>query len=393
MPTDTQNNEGATTTKTSPVPASTTPSKRSDGPSLTTRAHRRRRRRYKSTCNHVNVQDLGVGNFGVLVTCEPKHESQCSGEAVGILGEVAEEIYGGELRSRFEGGNDGEKVGEDGVGKNVEKELGEELKMIKRNGGLQGLQVFTRMDIGIKGSVFLRVGKDVAEKVKVEVLVSRVLEEAKKTGFANCRHCVRFVPVHSTCKATAENAAEAVKGVLEVVKPVGKTYAIIYRGRNNSSAHRKDYIEEIAKVVDGLYKVDLSKPDWVLIVEVLRTSCCVGVFDKYFELGKMNVRECANPTVKKKGKESEVKKGEEKDVEASKLGKVQNRESVDKIKPDKSEALKKQKGDVEVAEPMEKKTPQKTKPEGKRSVNGTAPETKKSVTSEDLKAAAACSSQ
>lgn len=268
--------------------------KRKRAPSGPRRANRARFRAAAGPTVH--RRDLGNGLRGVLVTCEPKHEKQCFRDAVVLL-------------SRFVEEEEGEKGGEHAG--DVAGAVAREVAGIVRGDG----KLFSRVEVGVNGSVFVKV----AEHVGVEGLVERCLREAKKSGSPGARHCIRVVPVLDTCYAKVADVVKVAVGVAGETFPRGEkgefSYAIVYRSRMNTDAHRDEYIPAIAKGVEdafpGVWRVDLTKPDVTLIVEVLKTSCCVGSFRHYFELAKLNLREAANPSVPnqktspKEGKETQ----------------------------------------------------------------------------------------
>lgn len=187
----------------------------------------------------------------------------------------------------------------------VTKALQEELEGIRD----PEQKLFTRVDGGVNGSVFLRVNRS---EVDTEKVVKCALQDARASGSPNSRHCIRIMPIHTTCYAKPEDAA---KEAIEVVKkrfpsiggqdsPV--TYAISFKARLNTNAHRDAFITEIAKAIDEYeprYKVNLTKPDVTLIVEILKTSCCIGTFRHFYQLAKMNLREAASPSKPKDEKE------------------------------------------------------------------------------------------
>ncbi|PXF44887.1 THUMP domain-containing protein 1 [Gracilariopsis chorda] len=194
-------------------------------------------------------------------------------------------------------------------------------------------KVFTRVIADVKGTVFLRVND---KSVDLEHIVESALIEARESGSAGSRHCVRVIPVFGTCYARAEvAAATAVKVVKQrfphISPGVDVSYAIVYRSRLNNSVKRDDFIKLIADAIykyEPRYKVNLTKPDVVLIVEVLKGSCCIGVFRKYYQLAKLNLREVACPS-----KPKEERKGVN---EGSKRATIEGNANTSDDKPEKA---------------------------------------------------------
>jgi tRNA acetyltransferase TAN1 len=180
-----------------------------------------------------------------------------------------------------------------GVASNISDALASELSALRQ----PQEHVFTRVDWGMQGSVFLKV-TDCA--IPVDTIVESVLRNARKNKTPSSRNCVRFIPVHSTCYAKPEDAAHATAKVVKNEFPNGKhSYSIVYRSRMNTDAHREDFIKAIAasieETVPDRFKVNLERPEFVVIVEVVRTTCCVGIFKHYYELARLNIREVSKP--------------------------------------------------------------------------------------------------
>lgn len=214
--------------------------------------------------------------------------------------------------------------------------LDEELSQLRDKSN----SLLTRIEAGVQGSIFLRINN---ESIDIESVVKQALLEARQSGNPGSRHCIRLIPVFSTCYAKPQNAADAALKVVkarfpavEKDKPV--SFAIVFRARLNTSAKRDDFIKVIADAIHNLeprYTVNLSKPDVVLIVEILKTSCCIGAFKGFYQLSKLNLREAACPT-KPKGDEHK-KQNSSADVAKEKVEKdasaVEECAGVEKITP------------------------------------------------------------
>lgn len=275
------------------------------------------RNKFRRTTNATQQRkSLGCGLKGILVSCTPRKEIHAFREAVIMLGKYCED----DANKVPEGGcddpeipekNDKEEKTQDEEPDNgakqpkqkvdstdVTKALQEELKEIRD----PEQKLFTRVDGGVNGSVFLCIDRS---DIDTEKVVECALQDARASGSPNSRHCIRIMPIHTTCYAKPDDAAKA---AVEVVKqhfpsidgqdsPV--TYAISFKARLNTNAHRDEFITEMAKAIDEYdprYKVNLTAPDVTLIVEILKTSCCIGTFRHFYQLAKMNLREAASPS-------------------------------------------------------------------------------------------------
>lgn len=251
------------------------------------------RNKFRKTTNAtIHRKDLGNGLKGFLFSCTPHHENQCFRDGVLLLGRFCEHVM-----------DNGQKETSE-----KPQSLQEELSDLRSKEG----KAFTRVDGGVNGSVFVKINN---ETIDIEQVVESALRDARQTGNPGSRHCIRLMPIYTTCYAKAEDAAKAAAVVVKERfpkiqdKPV--TYAIAFRSRINNSAKRDDFIPAVAAAVenvDSRYKVNLTAPDVVLIVEVLKTSCCIGVFRHYYQLAKMNLREAACPSKPNESNENDSAK-------------------------------------------------------------------------------------
>jgi tRNA(Ser,Leu) C12 N-acetylase TAN1 len=275
---------------------------------------KRNRHRYARGASGGNVsRTLPHGSRGFVVSCDPRHEVQCFREAYVLLAEQIEARWP-ELGARLGGPRRTAEVAPAGDGGSagvaatpaagVADAVADEVKALRESKKAHG--VLQNVDLGVQGSVFVRV---VDEAIAVEEVVESVLRAARENGNPGSRHCVRFVPAHATCYAKPEDAAAAAAKVCLRHFPAGKcTYGIQFRGRMNTSAKRDEYVKACADAVEaaepGRFSVNLSEPDVVLCVEVIKTQCVVGAFRHYYELAKLNIREvCKAKEVVEKEKE------------------------------------------------------------------------------------------
>lgn len=306
--------------------------------------HNRRRHdrnKFRRTANSTqHRKDLGNGLKGILISCTPRHENHAFREAVIMLDKHCEndanKLLAGtfdtaeEPKSNKEEENDPQKE-QNNEGENTEKKLDDidvskalqaELKEIRD----PKQKLFTRVDGGVNGCVFLRINRS---DVDIEKVVECALRDARASGSPNSRHCIRIMPIHMTCYAKPGDAAKVAVDVVKKQFPpiVGEgkpvTYAISFRARLNTNAHREVFITEIAKAIDESeprYKVNLTAPDVTLIVEVLKTSCCIGTFRHFYQLAKMNLREAASPSKPKEDQDKEKEKEEDESRSAEVTG-------------------------------------------------------------------------
>lgn len=166
--------------------------------------------------------------------------------------------------------------------------------------------IFHRIDTNIPGAVFVQL--PASSTHLISPIVEAALTEARQTKFPGVKHCMRMIPIYSTCYPKPDDVAAAVKKVAQQHFPppkqpkINTTFGIIFRSRCNSGVHRDDFIHPAAEAIHQVdpehYSVDLSNPDVTVLIEVLKTCCFIGVFGPYQQLAKLNLREAACPSPK-----------------------------------------------------------------------------------------------
>ena len=271
------------------------------------------RHKFRKTTNAtVHRKDLSNGLSGILFSCTPRHEQKCFKDAVILLDRfiTPQTELSTTTKEPSKTTTDDKKEENDKTKETKPLSLESELNQIRDKKD----KPFTYIEGGVQGCVFVKVNRP---EVDLEKIAENALRDAKDSGNCSSRHCIRILPIQKTCYAKSETAA---KTALEVVKnyfpPIQAddkpiTYAIAFRSRMNTNSNRDDYITAIAGEIEKYeprYKVNLSTPDVTLLVEVLKTSCCIGTFRHYFELAKMNLREAACPSKPKETKPTETEK-------------------------------------------------------------------------------------
>jgi tRNA acetyltransferase TAN1 len=69
--------------------------------------------------------------------------------------------------------------------------------------------------------------------------------------------------------------------------------AIIPKTRNNTHIDRKKVIEAIASIIEPHHIVDLNNPQIVILVQVFKTVCGVGIVTDYYKRRALNLDEIA----------------------------------------------------------------------------------------------------
>ncbi|XP_028828288.1 LOW QUALITY PROTEIN: THUMP domain-containing protein 1 [Denticeps clupeoides] len=225
--------------------------------------------------------ELEVGMQGVLITCN-MNERKCTAEAYDLLSEYAEQLYGPET---FAEDSHSEEDGDD-----VEAALKREVAQIRTSTEKRERR-FQALESGANNVVFIRTqGLDPGQ------LVHRILQDLHTTKKKKSRVILRMLPVCGTCKAFPEDMEKYLSTFLEpwFKTPNQASYQIVFKARNSSHNKRDDVIKSLAGLVGRLNpanKVNLTNPELTIIVEVIKSVCCVSVARDYVAFKKFNLQE------------------------------------------------------------------------------------------------------
>ncbi|XP_059476104.1 THUMP domain-containing protein 1 [Neocloeon triangulifer] len=246
---------------------------------------------------------LEVGQRGFLCTCN-NYEKECTKEAMNLLNEYADKLFGQEdwrqnasvqETPTVEGveaqKEEVEEEDEEDISKTLKKEI-DELKQESRKPVSQ--QRFRAVDSGAKNLIFI--SSNVPDPV---LLAHTLLTDLKTSGIGRSRFLQRLLPVQVTCKANLDDISKAASPLFDKYFAEGnKTFSIIYKCRNNSAMTRDPVIETLANLVslkNASNHANLSQPQLVVLVEIIRGLCCISVLPEYLELAKYNLLEVVAP--------------------------------------------------------------------------------------------------
>ncbi|NXG56436.1 THUM1 protein, partial [Hemiprocne comata] len=275
-------------------------------------------------------RQLEAGMRGILITCN-MNERKCVGEAYSLLGEYGDLLYGPEQFSDHEerlSGSEGEED-EDDVEAALKKEVGQ-----IRASTEQKLRRFQSVESGANNVVFIR-----TQGIEPENLVHHILQDMHATKKKKTRVILRMLPVSGTCKAFMEDMKKYTETFFEpwFKAPNKGTFQIVYKARNNSHMSREEVIKELAGIVGSLNpenKVDLNNPQYTIVVEIIKTVCCLSVVRDYVLFRKYNLQEVVksnkddtqqNPSSLTEEQNSKAVKPETEEEESSKEVKQENK--------------------------------------------------------------------
>nr|SVE75471.1 EOG090X0GPG [Daphnia dolichocephala] len=225
--------------------------------------------------------ELGPGQKGFL--CTSNRERDSVREAYNILNEHADILYGGE-------GPRKDVESAEVKGEEIEDELTKEMDELKKK---QAAPVserrFQSVLTGIKGCIFIR--STVENPLEI---VDAIISDIEKKKQQTTKFLLRMLPIQLTCKSIKEDILKAAETLVDKMAN-HKTFSLLIKIRNHN-IKRDDLIVPIAEIVAKKFpemKVDLDNPEISMVVEVLRSTCCLGVVTDYAGRAKYNLLEIA----------------------------------------------------------------------------------------------------
>jgi len=191
----------------------------------------------------------------------------------------------------------------------------------------QEVDSFQLMNSGVQNVLFFKT------KMKDPVKFSQIImDDIISNGEQKTRFLMRLVPIEATCKAHEQNVTEAMKKLLQKhfskENPV-KTYCVVFKSRCNHDFKKEmtyKIVGDIIKELSPESKVEYKTPDFVIMVEVMKSNCCLAVLPKYFDTyKKCNLIELSK--LKKISSEKEIKIGEDTIETAESDKKIESSES------------------------------------------------------------------
>ena len=236
------------------------------------------------------------GAKGFLLFCN-HHEKETVREGYRILNQFADEIYGKEEAPMKQPNTDkkDEVPSEDEDDDDVDAALEKEKLALDEVAAKEGVERrFQVVDSGVQNLVFIRT----TVESPVE-LAESIMKEVQKSGTQISRYLLRLVPVEVTCKAFSENVEEAAKPLISKrFHDKGEvSYCIQFKSRLNGSLGREEAYKTIGKMVkeaNPQCKVEFKNPEYVILVEVMKSFCCISILSNYFDFKKYNLLELAN---------------------------------------------------------------------------------------------------
>jgi len=130
--------------------------------------------------------------------------------------------------------------------------------------------------------------------------VGKIMANVLETGEVRSRIVQRLVPVTHSCKAHMKDvgigAKQAVAATLGVEGGAATRYSIMCKVRNNSSITDREIVDEVVRVLkeeSPQHIYDRRQPTLVLVIEVLKSVCCMAMVPNFYKYAEYNMGKLA----------------------------------------------------------------------------------------------------
>ncbi|KAI0224966.1 hypothetical protein L0F63_005534 [Massospora cicadina] len=221
------------------------------------------------------------GMPGILVFTGREQERQSIRECNDLFNAVAKELYP-ELEAEVESADD------------VETSIANEIESLKKEANKK-THKFSSIKTQIPCISYLMVRDPIEPVSFVHRLLNRVLE----TGITGTRYISRLLPLSDTCYANMKDIEHLATKLLEpdfrtpdptTNKITPKTFAVACNSRLCSQVGKDEIIGLVVSLVGATHKVDLTKPELTVVVEIFKNICGISVVRDFHELKKYNIQ-------------------------------------------------------------------------------------------------------
>lgn len=249
------------------------------------------KRRFFQNSQTARSGDLAPGMRGVLISCDVHVERDAIRECFRI----------------FEGLDDEDDTRLsvdataatpcDSAGSALARELAKLKEKDQKHASGEGTRRrFSVAQTGCAGNVFIRCEGASVDPVR---LVTRVMEQAISTQTVDAPHVIRMLPIQLTCAAKPSTIEMELKSLLTGLVGYDRTYAVQWRRRCNTAIDKMAVIDAAASAVAAVApkaRVDLNKCETGILIDVIKTTCCVSVLPDWSRFHQYNLRALADKT-------------------------------------------------------------------------------------------------
>ncbi|KAI9731451.1 MAG: hypothetical protein M1818_007841 [Claussenomyces sp. TS43310] len=232
-------------------------------------------------------KSIEPGDVGIWVTCMKNKEGKATEELKGLFEEYAEKIYG--IVPASESSTRGGHHDEDEDEEDIEASIRRELTSLSD----QPIRPLQPVHLDVPCVLFFRTAPPI---VPVDFVRAICEDAARHPARRRCRFVNRLSPMAGMARATEKGLEEVGRRVLgehfrlqgegdrrDVTEAGNCSYAIRPTIRNHSTLKRDAVIKLVANLVDPSHKVDLTKPDKTIVIEIYQTICGMAVLDSIWE--------------------------------------------------------------------------------------------------------------
>ena len=243
----------------------------------------------KKTRKYEAGRVLKEGMAGFLITCNNR-EKEAVREAYNLLNEYADLLHGPESKD--------EAKKEDILDcDDIDSALDKEKESLQTEAAAEKVERrFQQVESGANNCIFIKTSLDNPDK-----LVDNIISDLVQTKTQKSRFILRLLPILGTCKAYEKNIEELATNILSAsLKTIpGSSYCVLFKTRNNNQVKRDDIFRILGAVMRSQtqpWTVDLDSPDICIVVEIIRTVCCIGVVSDFYKRRKYNLSELVKET-------------------------------------------------------------------------------------------------
>ena len=215
---------------------------------------------------------------------------------------------------------------------------------------------FKLLNTGVQNVLYFKTRLNDSLKFSMQIMDDILASKEQKT-----RYLMRLVPVQATCKAHESNVKEALQKLLKSqLQGTSKSFCVVFKARCNQEFKKETVISIVSDLMKEFCpnsKVEYKKPDIVVMVELMKSNCCLALLPDYFgkyrkynliELSKEKVEKAKEAEDNGKNVNDEVIKTEEKSSDEKKSSNEQGA-SNEQEAPNDSETVNKNEANSETS--------------------------------------------
>lgn len=235
------------------------------------------------------------GFSGFLCTCETFKEKEATKDSLNLLNQYADLLYPIEEEKET---TLNEKTLD---ASSIQKELEKEILELKQNSKKASTGRFQPQSTGAKGNLIF---KSLDSRIDPVHVATYIAKQVQDTQTPLSRYIIRFIPLQEVIYPSVEDMEKCVPGLITtffenhtIWAKEGCSFAIDLKKRICNHIKSKDIIDLVAGLMtkhNEAHRVDLSHPQVVLTIEIIRNTCGISIVSDYHALKKFNLRALIN---------------------------------------------------------------------------------------------------